>query len=82
MMPSASSIGEPERAPVDDLKFVRECLRACPSLGCTHVLCDGAVIVKNTVRINTGACDSSENLSEEVYHFCPCMVFEITCKAK
>ena len=34
------------------LDFVRACLQACPSLGGTQALCDGAVIVENTVRID------------------------------
>ncbi|HUA09476.1 MAG TPA: hypothetical protein VMA98_09390 [Candidatus Acidoferrales bacterium] len=34
------------------LDFVRACLQACPSLGGTHALGDGAVIVENTVRID------------------------------
>ncbi|MHB8432255.1 MAG: hypothetical protein ACYDCA_01380 [Candidatus Tyrphobacter sp.] len=32
--------------------FVRACLQACPSLGGAHALCDGAIIVENTVRID------------------------------
>ena len=33
-------------------EFVRACLQACPSLGGAQSLCDGAVIVENTVRID------------------------------
>ena len=32
--------------------FVRACMQACPSLGGTHALCEGAVVAENAVRIN------------------------------